>query len=70
MIKVKVTHEFIDRHTNELHPQGAVFSVNEERFEEIKNAGDFVEVISEEVISEEVIQEQKPRRNRKAGKKS
>ena len=53
-MKIRVISEFIDKHTKELHPKDAVLFVSEERFSEIKKAGDFVELINEES------QEEKP----------
>lgn len=48
-MKVKVIKEFVDKHTGELHKVGSSFSCDKERFEEIKNAGDFVKEIPETI---------------------
>jgi len=46
-MKVKVIKEFVDKYTGELHTVGSSFSCENDRFEEIKNAGAFVEVVPE-----------------------
>ena len=42
-MKVNVIKEFVDRHTGELHKVGSSFECTEVRFNEIKEAGAFVE---------------------------
>lgn len=44
-MKVKVTKEFVDKHTGELHTVGSSFDCDEARFKEIKEAGSFVEPV-------------------------
>ena len=47
-MRVKVTHKFKDRHTGEIHYKGDVLDISMERYEEIKDAGDFVFPIDED----------------------
>lgn len=46
-MKVTVIKEFVDKYTGELREIGSSFSCDIRRFEEIKNAGDFVKESSE-----------------------
>ena len=41
-MRVKVTHKFKDRHTGDIHYKGDALEISMERYEEIKNVGDFV----------------------------
>lgn len=41
-MKVKVIKEFVDKHSNKLHPVGSTFECDESRFKEIQEAGAFV----------------------------
>lgn len=63
-MKVKVIREFVDKHTNELHPVGSVFNVTAKRMKEIQSAGDFVQEIKE-VKEPEVKSEKTDRKERK-----
>ena len=47
-MRVKVTHKFKDRHTGDIHYKGDVLEISLERYEEIKNVGDFVFPINED----------------------
>ena len=47
-MRVKVTHKFKDRHTGDIHYKGDVLEISMERYEEIKNVGDFVIPINED----------------------
>ena len=47
-MRVKVTHKFKDRHTGDIHYKGDVLEISMERYEEIKDAGDFVFPIDED----------------------
>lgn len=38
----KVISEFVDKHTGVLHEKGSTFSCDENRFNEIQKAGNFV----------------------------
>ena len=44
-MKVKVIKEFVDKHTNKLHKVNEVFECTEERYNEIKGAGSYVEPV-------------------------
>lgn len=46
-MKVKVIKEFVDKHTNRLHKMGSTFECDKTRFKEIKEAGSFIEPVSE-----------------------
>jgi len=46
-MKVTVIKEFVDKYTGELREIGSSFSCDIRRFEEIKNAGDYVEELPE-----------------------
>lgn len=46
-MKVKVLKEFIDKNTRALHTVGSAFDCDEERFNEIQKAGNFVEKVPE-----------------------
>lgn len=47
-MKVKVIREFVDRHTDDLHPVGEVFDVTAKRLKEIQDAGDYVQEVKED----------------------
>ena len=51
-MKVQVINEFRDKHLEIVHSIGDVFECTEERFEEIKEAGDFVKPVKEETKEE------------------
>ena len=54
-MRVKVTRKFIDRHTGKAHFKGDVLEISMERYEEIKDAGNFVFPINgDEEINEDV----------------
>lgn len=44
-MKVKVLQEFIDKHSGKHHKEGATLVVSKERYNEILEAGPFVEEI-------------------------
>ena len=46
-MKVKVIKEFVDKHTKRLHKVGSTFECDKTRFNEIKEAGSFIEPVSE-----------------------
>ena len=46
-MRVSVTKEFVDVHTKSLHEKGSIFECSNERFTEIKKAGDYVEKLPE-----------------------
>ncbi len=50
-MKVRVTNDFIDRHTGDLHKAGEIMEVTKKRLNEIKSAGEFVETINETKIT-------------------
>lgn len=50
-MKVKVTNDFIDIHTGDLHKAGDIIEVSNKRLNEIKAAGDFVETFSETKVT-------------------
>ncbi len=41
-MKVKVIKEFVDKHTNVLHPEGEEFECRKSRYEEIMQSGKYV----------------------------
>lgn len=45
-MKVKVTTEFIDRHTGERHRVGEEMEVTQERYDEITRVGAFVKKVA------------------------
>lgn len=48
-MKVKVINEFIDKHSGELHQEGAVLTINESRYKEIMSVRpDLVQVVADE----------------------
>lgn len=54
MLKVKVKKAFIDRYTGIKHKPDAVLDVSDARYREIKQSGDYVEIIpAEEAAKEE-----------------
>lgn len=44
-MKAKVLKQFRDKHTGELHKEGAMLNISRERFEEILTVGPLVEAI-------------------------
>lgn len=44
-MKAKVLKQFRDKHTGELHKEGATITISRERFEEILTVGPLVECI-------------------------
>lgn len=66
-MKVQVINEFVDKHSQELHPIGEVFDVTDKRLAEIQGAGSFVKVLEnkEEPASSESEKEQKVRGKKK-----
>lgn len=47
-MKVKVTSEFIDKHTKKKHKVGEVMSITKARLNEILKVGGFVKVIEQD----------------------
>lgn len=47
-MKVKVVKEFVDKHTGKLHAVGSEFECDDARYNEIKQAGSFVEPAKEQ----------------------
>lgn len=52
-MKVKVVTTFIDKYTKKLNEVGSTIDVTEERFEELKNAGNYVNVVKSTKKSED-----------------
>lgn len=52
-MQVKVIESFVDIHTRNLHPEGEIFEVNEQRLAEIQKNGGQVQVIPAPVASSE-----------------
>ena len=50
-MKVTVINDFIDRHTGDLHKAGETIEVTKKRLNELKEAGDFVETVSETKVT-------------------
>lgn len=46
-MKVKVTTEFKDRHTGELHRSGDILDLNIQRINEILSVGGFIELVEQ-----------------------
>lgn len=42
-MKVKVIKEFVDKYTKKLHKKNEIFECTEERYNEIKKAGSYIE---------------------------
>lgn len=51
-MKVKVTHKFKDKYTEETHYKGEVLEITDERYQEIMSAGNFVQIVPEEAASD------------------
>lgn len=47
-MKVKVTSEFIDKHTKKLHKVGEEMSISKTRLNEILKVGGFVKIIEQD----------------------
>lgn len=61
-MKVKVIHEFIDKHTTEIHKVNDILEISEERFEEILTVGKLIEKVAE-------VTEEKPKGRKKKEEK-
>ncbi len=61
-MKAKVIHEFIDKHTTEIHKVNDILEISEERFEEILQVGKLIEKVAE-------VTEEKPKGRKKKEEK-
>lgn len=61
-MKAKVIHEFIDKHTTEIHKVNDILEISEERFEEILTVGKLIEKVAE-------VTEEKPKGRKKKEEK-
>lgn len=50
-IKVTVTNNFRDKYSGLLHKKGDILTVSEERYRELKRAGDYIKAEVKEVAS-------------------